>query len=93
MSLKLKCSECDESYICFIDNTRVYGPIIETTCPNCGNFIQRNLSKYVETLTEEEFGQTRIIRAVVMQQLAREICKLVADDDPRKSKKRKKRKM
>lgn len=92
MSLKLKCSECDEGYICYIDNTRVYGPIIETTCPNCGKFMQRNLSKFVEMQVEEELGETRIMRAIAMQWLAREICKLVADDDPSKPKKRKKRK-
>jgi len=93
MSLKLKCSECDESYICYIDNTRVYGPIIETTCPSCGNFVQKNLSKFTEIMVEEELGGMRILRAIAMQHLAREICKLVADDDPHKPKKRKKRKM
>lgn len=92
MSLKLKCIECKEDYICFIDNTRIYGPIIETTCPHCKEHVVRNLSKFVE-IQLEKYDSYRIIRAIAMQRLAREICKLVSDDDPSKYKKKKKRKM
>jgi len=92
MPLKLRCSNCNKLYICFVDNTRIYGPIIETTCPHCDNFVQRNLSKFTEMQVEEELGHTRIARAAAMQYLARAIGKLVNDDDPSKPRKRKKRK-
>ena len=81
------CFKCEKSYLVDIRNVKIIGPRIETMCPFCGNFIDRNISKFVDIQIEHRLNRdfrkpsnVRIRKAVFMQKLFVGIEKLVYDD-------------
>lgn len=90
MSVEILCDKCGASYICCTQNTRIYGPLIETTCPTCNILVVRNMSKFVRKQTDGN-GYSKIEQARIMIDLAQQMGKDVNDDTPY-SKRRKKKK-
>jgi len=89
MSVEILCDECGASYICHTQNTKVYGPLIESECPKCNTLVVRNMSKFIKKQTDEK-GYGKLEQARIMIDLAQQIGKDVNDDIPY-SKNRKKR--
>jgi hypothetical protein len=89
MSVEILCDECGASYLCCTQNTRVYGPLIEITCPKCNTLVVRNMSKFMRTQTDGK-DYSKIEQAKLMIAMAQQIGKDVNDDTPY-SKRRKKK--
>lgn len=81
MSIVLHCNNCGETYVCMIENTRIYGPIIETRCPNCSQLTVKNITAFVE---DQVSAVGKINAATLMIKLATDIGKKVNDDFPYK---------
>ena len=82
--MKIKCLSCNEYYNGNLSNTRVYGPIIETTCSNCGKKLVKNYSKFVEVQLEDLPG--RLERARLMIEFAQAFSSKFINDNPKKKK-------
>lgn len=88
MSLKFKCPECDEDFVCCVATTKIYGPIIEVTCPNCKTFLRRNMSAFLH----DQIRNAKIKclpDARVMIAAAQQVSRLINDDHSWKKKKKK----
>jgi len=90
MSVEILCDKCGTLYLCCTQNTRIYGPLIDTVCPSCNTSVVRNMSKFVRKQTDKK-GYSKLEQARVMIQLAQQMGKDVNDDTPY-SKRRKKKK-
>lgn len=89
MSLKFKCFICDGKYLCCSQTTRIYGPIIEITCPNCGRVQIRNMSAFLHDQVSYRKAE-RLPDARLMIALAQEVGRTVNDDHSWRKKKKKK---
>ena len=85
MQVEIRCLSCKGVYVCRQGNTKIFGPIIDTTCPLCGNFVSKNYSAFVRDQTddiEENFAQ-----AGAMIRLAQAISKIISNEESFKKKK------
>lgn len=96
MDYEIICTDCDKKFFMNIFNTRIVGPHIEVTCPLCGFFVDRNVSKFSEIqvnlmnpVDPKIPGATRIRRAVKMQKFFRGVERLIIDGKDGKTSDRK----
>ena len=87
MSLKFRCSVCDEAYVCCVATTKIYGPIIEVTCPNCKTFVRRNMSAFLHDQVSG-FKIKCLPDARAMIAVAQQVSRLINDDRSWKKKKK-----
>ena len=75
MSVKICCLKCGNKYFCGLNNTKLYEPTIETTCPTCHNNIIRNFSAFLFDQLEFVPGKLEKARAMIYmsQLIAREL--------------------
>lgn len=83
--MKIKCLDCGKFYKCNFSNTRVYGPIIETTCSECGKLLIKNYSSFVESQFKSE--KNELYKATLMIKFAQYFSERFVDDRPKKRKK------
>lgn len=86
MTAEIRCMECKGVYVCTQRNTKIFGPIIDATCPLCGNFVSKNYSAFLSDQTENIVEQ--ISKARTMIKLARLISSIVSDEESFKKKKK-----
>lgn len=86
MLIELCCQVCRKHYNCTTGNTKIYGPIINTTCPECGNLVSKNYSAFLRDQTEQM--ESKVGRAVAMIFMARNISEVVSDEESFKKKKK-----
>jgi hypothetical protein len=89
--MKASCSNCGKDYNCYYGNTRIYGPVIETTCDNCGKEVIRNFSAFVHHQVDNDCGRLELVRREIA--LARKFSKKFAEDAPNKRKKKNEKKV
>ena len=89
MSIKIRCINCKEIYLGFTGNTKIRGPIIETTCSHCNKFVLKNLSAFLE----QQFKHIDSIleRTAHMLALGKIMEKHLSDESPSSKRKRQKR--
>ncbi len=80
------CFECKKAYFMDILNVKIVGPRIETTCPFCKNFTDKNVSKFAEeqidyrlNVSYKKPSNIRIRKAVAMQEFSEAAEKLVME--------------
>jgi hypothetical protein len=80
MKIKVRCTKCGEYYVCSQTTTSLVGPVLETTCTECGHKLQQNYSAFL-------FGQIEgpavhsIERACKMIALSHTISKVVSNEE------------
>ncbi len=86
-SPEIFCFKCKKSYLIGIMNSRIIGPHIETTCPFCKNFIDRNISKFIDkqvdhrlNIDHSKSSNVCIRKAVAMQNFFTATEKSLYDD-------------
>ena len=62
--VKLRCLECNEHYVCLTSNTKIWGPVIETTCPSCKKTTMSNFGAFLYKQTKGVEGRFSRISAV-----------------------------
>jgi hypothetical protein len=79
-SPEIFCFKCEKSYYIDIRNVRIVGPHIETTCPFCNNFTDKNVSKFAEeqidrtlNVNYRKSSNARISKAAKMQKFFKAI--------------------
>lgn len=77
-----ECLECRKDYSCNKTNTTVFGPILNTKCPRCGNAVSKNLSKFLEDQTYKVPG--RVGSAIKMITMAKWIGKNINEENDNK---------
>jgi hypothetical protein len=86
MDIKILCTECNKHYFCVRENTKMRGPIIETSCPHCRQKVVRNMGAFLERQTvhiEDQLGQ-----AGTMLALSKAMEKLIGNEEAYKKKKK-----
>ena len=85
-SPEIFCFKCEKTYYMDILNVKIIGPHIETTCPFCNNFTDKNVSKFSEEQIDyrlnincREPSNVRIRKAVAMQKFSKAAEKLVME--------------
>ena len=68
MGIKIRCLKCNKSYLCYTENTRIHGPTLETTCPECGHFLIKNYSSFIEEQIGYDVGNLE--KTVLMIRMA-----------------------
>lgn len=86
MDLEIHCLSCGEQYFCTERNTKIFGPIIEVTCPKCNHFVSKNYSAFLFDQTNHM--DSKVGRARVMISLARAISKIISNEESFKKKKK-----
>ena len=66
MEIVIFCSRCERRYKFEHANTRVFGPVVNSTCPFCGNEVQRNISKFAEVQTKDFNGRFDKINKMIV---------------------------
>lgn len=79
MKVKIHCDVCGSFYSCFNDNTKIYGSIIETTCPSCKKFTKRNFSAFLDKQTENI--EDIFKKAIKMIHLAQAMSHIINDEN------------
>lgn len=76
MEVAIMCSKCEKSYRSDTITVKIYGPVIHTECPFCGNTVNKNLSSFLEeqnknnTKNRFEFISNCIIAARSLEKLS-----------------------
>jgi len=78
MNLTIRCSTCGKSYVCYQGNTRIYGPLIVTVCPECKTELTKNFSSFLKDQTDNDGGRLR--KAVSMITLGQSISRIVNEE-------------
>ncbi len=86
MEIKLLCIQCKGHYLCMRSNTKMYGPIVETICPNCRQKITRNVGAFLEEQTLHI--SERLSKASVMLALSTAMESLIGNEEAYKKKKK-----
>lgn len=73
--ITVRCLRCDKRHGLGVYNARIYGPVINVTCPFCNKETQRNLGKFVEKQIPKAgmLGRYELFEA--MRSLSREMIK------------------
>ncbi len=86
-SPEIFCFKCKKYYLIDIRDVRMVGPQIETTCPFCKNFIDKNISKFIDkqidhrlAIDNNKSSNVCIRKAVAMQKFFVAAEKLIYDD-------------
>ena len=80
MTIKIRCLKCGKLYVCNQHTTELVGPILGTTCTECGHFTQKNYSAFLWDQTEDM--ERKIIgRAQKMIALSHMISKVVSNEE------------
>lgn len=66
MEIAIFCSKCERRYKFEHANTRVFGPVVNSTCPFCGNKVQKNISKFAEVQTRVFDGRFDKINKMIV---------------------------
>ena len=90
MQIKVRCLSCGKTYICHQGNTKIFGPIIDTTCPMCRNKTSKNYSAFLEAQTENimvgHYAKHNE-KARIMITLAQAISKVISNEEAFRKKK------
>jgi hypothetical protein len=86
--VKLRCLECNEHYVCLTSNTKILGPVIETTCPNCKKETIANFGAFLHKQTKVVEGRFSRVNAII--NMAKEL-RYINEDYPGFRKKRKRK--
>lgn len=91
MRIEVCCLECGDNYMCSKRNTKIFGPVIDTTCPLCGKTTSRNYSAFIEAqCTNHTLGRYTLhsAKARAMIQLARAISSIISNEESFQKKKK-----
>jgi len=66
MEIVIICSKCGRRYKFEHANTGVFGPVVNSTCPFCGNKVQTNISKFAEIQTKNFNGRFDKINKMIV---------------------------
>ncbi len=87
--MKVYCFFCGERYFCNLSNSRLFGPVLETTCPHCKEKLIKNFSSFIgEQLDMTKFSGGKFDRITVMINIGLRLSKTLNDDDKKKRKKK-----
>lgn len=65
MDIYFRCFKCGVRYLFEHSNTRIYGPVIHTTCPFCKKRMRMNLSKFIERqIDTSKLTRFEVVKAV-----------------------------
>ncbi len=86
MVIKLLCTNCKKYYFCSRANTKMYGPIVETTCQHCERKVTRNIGAFLveQTLHIDE----QLSTAATMIALSTALESLIGNEEAYKKKKK-----
>jgi hypothetical protein len=54
MEVAIMCSKCGKSYRANTITVKIYGPVIYTECPFCGNTVKKNLSSFLDEQNKDK---------------------------------------
>ena len=90
MKVKLCCLKCKVKYTCSQRNTKIVGPILTTTCPECGCTTTKNYSAFLDAQTDHIRRGRYILhnaKAKAMILLAQAISSIISNEEAFKKKK------
>jgi hypothetical protein len=91
MRIEVSCLECGEKYMCSKRNTKIFGPVIDTVCPLCGEKTSKNYSAFIEAQCQNHtmHGYTlHSAKARAMITLARAISNIISNEESFQKKKK-----
>ena len=86
MEIKLRCLSCRKNYYCHKSNTKMFGPLIETICPNCKNLVMKNTSAFLADQTN--YIELKLSQTCAMLVLGIAIENTVGNEEAYKKKKK-----
>jgi hypothetical protein len=89
MDITIHCSSCKCLYLGLRNNTKIIGPIVETTCPQCKKFILQNLGAFLEQQTKDIYGDIK--KASCMIYLGQSMEKYLNEESPSSKRKKQRR--